>query len=430
MGTVRINQLPDGSGDLTSDDLLIFMDNPSGNSVTKKISFDNFKLTSTQLPDVIEARLSLLNDTDIALSQIVLNSGEIAIPLDKNYLRVGDGISTGGKIIADGTSYIEKNPNVISYTFADGFKTFSTQTLTVVPSQTRHIIRIEGSGVNTKTFDYPGLWTNDISWVNIPSGATSVTFNHVGLNGIATGTFSSSTCSGIYFPNLKILNGSIVSAGGAASGFPLNIISMPEVRAIFGNVVPNVINFNNFYAPNLEHWENGNLTFATTVQSNMSNIDLPNLESLSALTPSNMAILTQINFPKLKYITTTFGGTYANLPALSGIFLPSIEYIGCPITISSGVSSSTLVNFNLGSGLKLVNGDVNINNHRLNSSSVENTLIRLANLNGTSGTFLYPSGRTVSLQGGTSAGLSTLSPLGSGARSTLISRGVTVNLNP
>lgn len=38
MGIVRLNQLPDGSGNLTNDDIFVFMDDPSGSGVTKKIS--------------------------------------------------------------------------------------------------------------------------------------------------------------------------------------------------------------------------------------------------------------------------------------------------------------------------------------------------------------------------------------------------------
>lgn len=38
MGITRLNNLPDGSGNLTNDDLFLFMDDPSGSGVTKKIS--------------------------------------------------------------------------------------------------------------------------------------------------------------------------------------------------------------------------------------------------------------------------------------------------------------------------------------------------------------------------------------------------------
>jgi hypothetical protein len=38
MGIVRINELPEGSGNLTNDDIFVFMDDPSGSAITKKIS--------------------------------------------------------------------------------------------------------------------------------------------------------------------------------------------------------------------------------------------------------------------------------------------------------------------------------------------------------------------------------------------------------
>lgn len=40
MGIVRINQLPDGSGSLSSDDVFLFMDDPSNGGITKKISLN------------------------------------------------------------------------------------------------------------------------------------------------------------------------------------------------------------------------------------------------------------------------------------------------------------------------------------------------------------------------------------------------------
>ena len=38
MGIIRVNQLPDGSGSLSNDDVFIIMDDPSGSGITKKIS--------------------------------------------------------------------------------------------------------------------------------------------------------------------------------------------------------------------------------------------------------------------------------------------------------------------------------------------------------------------------------------------------------
>lgn len=36
----RINEFPEGSGSLTGDDLFLFMDDPSGSGITKKISLN------------------------------------------------------------------------------------------------------------------------------------------------------------------------------------------------------------------------------------------------------------------------------------------------------------------------------------------------------------------------------------------------------
>jgi hypothetical protein len=43
MSIIRINELPEGSGNLTNDDVFIFMDNPSSGGITKKISLSELK---------------------------------------------------------------------------------------------------------------------------------------------------------------------------------------------------------------------------------------------------------------------------------------------------------------------------------------------------------------------------------------------------
>ncbi len=45
MGIIRANQLPDGSGNLTNDDVFVFMDDPSGSGITKKISLSQISNT-------------------------------------------------------------------------------------------------------------------------------------------------------------------------------------------------------------------------------------------------------------------------------------------------------------------------------------------------------------------------------------------------
>ena len=47
MGIVRVNELPEGSGSLSNDDIFLFMDNPSASGVTKKISLSQIAAVSS-----------------------------------------------------------------------------------------------------------------------------------------------------------------------------------------------------------------------------------------------------------------------------------------------------------------------------------------------------------------------------------------------
>jgi hypothetical protein len=155
MGILRINQLPSGTS-LTEDDLLIILDDPSGIAVTKQIPSsrirdliydENGKLTNAQLPDTIQARLCVLNDTDAVLSQQLLFSGELAAPTDRSYLRKGNGTTIGGQIIANGNSYIENNINqpIVSLQTLAGSGAYFTDSFNVTPSQ-KNYFQVGNSG--------------------------------------------------------------------------------------------------------------------------------------------------------------------------------------------------------------------------------------------------------------------------------------------
>lgn len=90
MSVKRINELPEGSGSLSNDDLFLFMDDPSGSGVTKKISLSqigaaigggggNSLPTVVQLGDVsgtINTNASLGDIFDLTLTA----SGVLANP--------------------------------------------------------------------------------------------------------------------------------------------------------------------------------------------------------------------------------------------------------------------------------------------------------------------------------------------------------------
>jgi len=86
MPILRINEFPEGSGVLTNDDVFLFMDDPSGSGVTKKISLSDI---STAIgggnPSVIQlGNASGTINTDASLGDIfdidLMGSGTLATP--------------------------------------------------------------------------------------------------------------------------------------------------------------------------------------------------------------------------------------------------------------------------------------------------------------------------------------------------------------
>lgn len=102
MGVVKINQLPDGSGNLTSDDLLIFMDDPSGIAVTKRVSASALRSSILNEP----ANLILRNGLNSELSGIIPLQGEPVWATDTNKLVIGDA-STYGGILINAVEYVK-----------------------------------------------------------------------------------------------------------------------------------------------------------------------------------------------------------------------------------------------------------------------------------------------------------------------------------
>jgi hypothetical protein len=117
------------------------------------------------------------------------------------------------------------------------------------------------------------------------------------------------------------------------------------------------------------------------------------------------------------------------MSSLTTVSFPSLVTVNGLINITSSATGSNLTNFSIGSGLKHIGGNVTITGQKLTAASIENILVRLAALDGTSSTISYETGRTVNLSGGTSSGLSALTTNASNARATLLARGVTVTLN-
>jgi hypothetical protein len=386
------------------------------------------KLTSAQLPDTMQVRLSVLHETDAVLSQVVLDAGEIAAPSDKNYLRRGDGTTLGGTIVGGGNSYIEpsvpSSPPLLSYSNASnsGIPAFSH--ITIIPSQKLYTF-INQSG---QVFDYPGLWCNSLSFTENNSSITgSFTVNHVvGAASVAWGGLTS--CTAIIFPALKI----VTSIIGAGAGLPNNIntLSMPELEVTGGNVT---FGGNNLSTLNINKLITVGGSLAITHATGIQSIDLSSIKNISGgfslgssfVSSSNLNSMKQINFSSLEYVGSISMGYATNF---SGLYMPSIKVINGSISCSAPFSTG-IIDFNMGSGLLNLNGNITMTGQRLSTNSIENIFVRLSGLNGLNDTIAYSGGRSINLSGGTSAGISSLTSLASAARTALLGRGVTITLN-
>lgn len=267
----------------------------------------------------------------------------------------------------------------------------------------------------TAVQDYSGKWVTNLA---VPSNGayTSLTFPDVqGITGTLTVTGNATTnCTSLSFPALTTTNSFSITgmANLATLSVPLlttvaSTCSLSTCAAITSLSFPSLVSVGGQFSPSTL----GALTTLST----------PALVYVgAAVNLSTMAQLPSASFPVLE---VAMGGiSLSSCGALTSITFPSIATVGSNIIASSGTAA--LTTFTLGSGLKVVNGNVNITSAALNQASVDNILVRLAALDGTNGTTTYSS-RSVTITGTSSAPSST----GTTAKATLVARGCTVTTN-
>ena len=95
MGVVRINELPEASG-LTSDDLLVVMDDPSGTAITKKIPINIFKTNEIDWTLIINSdnSLSAYNTTIIGFEAFKFTS-IIGLRIGNNVTEISESAFNG-----------------------------------------------------------------------------------------------------------------------------------------------------------------------------------------------------------------------------------------------------------------------------------------------------------------------------------------------
>ena len=110
MSIKRINQFPDGSGNLTNDDLFLFMDDPSGSGITKKISLSQIAATiGGGISNIVEdstpqlgGNLDLNNSNITGTGNININGSGSFYEISFN-TSVNDPVLTQGQLSWDST---------------------------------------------------------------------------------------------------------------------------------------------------------------------------------------------------------------------------------------------------------------------------------------------------------------------------------------
>ena len=293
------------------------------------------------------------------------------------------------------------------------------------PSAVNYVQIISGNTVLPVTTNN-NLWLENVNYTVTDTTLSGITFNNLyGVRRDFTIT-SQNALTGLNLPLLTMVGGAFSPSNmGALTSF-----SAPQLTTVGGAFNPTTMAaLTGFSVPQLT---TVGQSFNPISLTGVTGIALPQLTTVGgSFFPQSMLSLRSIEVPSLRTIGSSIDMSntpQVAVPRLTGFSLPAITGIGGNINIiPTGLNFSGLF---FGTGLRNVNGNLTVTGQALSLASVENILVRLAALDGTSGTTIYGGGRSVALQGGTSAGSGVLTPTASAARIVLTGRSVTVTLNP
>lgn len=157
----------------------------------------------------------------------------------------------------------------------------------------------------------------------------------------------------------------------------------------------------------------------------LASVDFSSVEDVGGFVYFLDTALVTIGLPALRKVKSYIKAEQS--PNLTTINLSALETIvgnGSDAALSAADATAALHTITLTSALRRVGGDVILTSCALTQSVVDNILVRLAALNGTSGTTAY-SGNTVTITGTSAAP----SVTGLAAKATLVGRGNTVTTN-
>ena len=218
-----------------------------------------------------------------------------------------------------------------------------------------------------------GVWVNNLEYYSTnASGAT--TYLLPDIEG-CYGSFLAglpSTITTFSVPNIIYIGGSALGAGPATLA-SLTSISFPKLYYIGSSLL-------------------GNMTINA-----VTSLDISSLVYLSSFTPTSMNGLTSLSLPNVKIIGQfSFASTSCTSINLSSLI--SVSTISA-LTIPS---CTTLTLPSLGTW-KICQQSITITSCAFNQTTVDNLLSAIAYMDGSNSTFLYGSGKTLTITGTSSA---------------------------
>lgn len=410
MSIKRINEFPEGSGSLSNDDVFLFMDNPAGSGITKKISLtqlrgdppsDNitYGRRNGQWVDMVSpANLQVRRGTITEVNAITPLEGEPIWATDSKVLRIGDGITPGGVGIS-----VTDSISAPTLTITGSTPIYTRNAVLIVAP--KNIMQLDGSVLLGTGSWIEGVWPpyatqdfNDGRIVTISSNLEGLTGNLFS----SLGTVSNLTS--ILLNKLIYINGNLLDSSTIINS--LTTLSFPELRFVTGNLGFFTANaLTSLPLPKLE-----SIRGISCSCSNLTSISLPLLKVIDTLYLL-VNSLTSLSLPLLQYVITGPTGQFSiSSTSITSISMPSIMAIGS--SMAGGISFTapllqTLTLPTLGVW-KHCGGNVSITNSSLNQTSVDNLLASLAYMDGNNGTISYGSSRNINIGGGSSASPSNL----------------------
>jgi hypothetical protein len=265
------------------------------------------------------------------------------------------------------SAFISQSPITVNI---GGDGALSVQPFVMAPSLQLYV---EGQLVGTRN----GKYVQSLNYYSSFGGAVPVitTISLPDLEGAYGDIFSSlqTSVTTIDAPELVFGGGACFSGSGASSYAVLTSINLPKLVKMVGS------------------------SFLGLTAANLTTLNLNSLvEALSISATFNS--LTALNLPSLKTLTSSlvFSST-----STTSINLSSLVMMNDAITITASLCT-TLTLPTLGVW-KVLRGNFTATTCAFNQTTVDNILAALAYMDGTNGTFLFGSGRTVSITGTSSA---------------------------